>query len=392
MNANILHQEVQDFINTHLKSETTKLILKGSPFTEVSIQELAMQIEAKAKCEKKLPTWFNCEGSYYPNKLNIEQTSSEITAKYKAEIIGKNTHLIDITGGFGVDSYYFGKNFEKVTHCEVNTELSGIATHNFKTLNKLNVNTVAEDGLSYLKHTKEKFDWIYVDPSRRDSNDKKVFFLNQCLPDVGEHLDFLFEKSDNILVKLAPLLDITKTLLDLKHVKEIHCVAVKNEMKELLFILEKNYTKKPKIITIDIIYNESHKFVYQIDKLSNIKYNFIDKYLYEPNVAILKSGAFKHLSEAFSLSKLHQNTHLFTSNKLFDFPGRRFKVLGVFDFDKKIIKKQFANNKANITTRNFPLSVKEIRKKFKIKEGGNVYLFFVTNLENKLQVIHCQKV
>jgi len=163
-------------------------------------------------------------------------------------------------------------------------------------------------------------------------------------------------------------------------------------MKELLFILEKNYTKSPNIATINIIYNELHKYDYQLYKISNIKYDFISKFLYEPNVAILKSAAYNHLSEAFELSKLHQNTHLFTSEKLIDFPGRRFKVLAVYNFDKQLIKSNFKNTKANITTRNFPLSVYEIRKKFKIKDGGLDYLFFTTNLENRLQVLHCKKV
>lgn len=392
MNNNILNKAVQDFINTHLKSDISKLILKGSPFTNVSIQELATQIVVKQKCVKKLPTWFNGTAIYFPNKLNIEQTSSEITAKYKADLVGSGTELIDITGGLGIDSYYFAQQFKHVTHCETNAKLSEIASHNFKALEELNITTVSKSGITYLENSDVTYDWIYVDPSRRDKNAQKVFFLNQCTPNVGEHLDLFFSKSNNILIKLAPLLDISKTLSDLKYVKEIHCIAVKNEMKELLFILEKNYTKPPKIVTINIIYNEFQKYEYQIDKISNIKYNFINKYLYEPNVAILKSGGFKHLSEAFKLSKLHQNTHLFTTGELIDFPGRRFEVLAVLNFDKKQIKSKYQNTKANITTRNFPLSVRDIRKKFKIKDGGLDYLFFITDLENQLKVLHCQKV
>ncbi|MFK5890892.1 MAG: class I SAM-dependent methyltransferase [Flavobacteriaceae bacterium] len=391
MNTSILNKDVQDFINIHLKSDISKLILKGSPFTDVSIQELATQIEAKQKCINKLPTWFKTEGIYYPNKLNIEQTSSEITAQYKANLI-TGSMLIDLTGGFGVDCYYFAKPFKQVVHCEINTALSEIASHNFKALKALNITTVAKSGIEYLKDSDVTYDWIYIDPSRRDVNTKKVFFLNQCVPDITQHLDLLFNYSDNILIKLSPLLDITKTLTDLKYVKEIHCVAVKNEMKELLFILEKNCIKKPKIVTINIIYNEFQKYEYQIDKFSNIKYNFISNFIYEPNVAILKSGGFKHLSESFKLLKLHQNTHLFTLDKLIDFPGRRFKVLAIYNFDKKLIKLKFQNTKANITIRNFPLSVSDIRKKFKIRDGGLDYIFFTTNLENKLQVIHCHKV
>jgi len=392
LNSNILNKDVQDFINTHLKSDISKLILKGSPFPNVSIQELAIQIKAKQKCEKKLPTWFSGADIYFPNKLNIEQTSSEITAKYKADLVGSGGELIDITGGFGVDSYYFAQQFKHVTHCETNSDLSEMASHNFKALEALNITTVSKSGLTYLENSDATYDWIYIDPSRRDKNAHKVFFLNQCTPNVGEYLDLFFSKSKNILIKLSPLLDISKTLSDLKYVKEIHCVAVKNEMKELLFILERNYTNPPKMATINIIYNEFQKYDYQIDKISNIKYDFTSNFIYEPNVAILKSGGFKHLSESFKLSKLHQNTHLFTAGKLIDFPGRRFKVLAVYNFDKKLIKSKFQKTKANITTRNFPLSVNEIRKKFKINDGGDDYLFFITNLENKLKVIHCHKV
>ncbi len=391
MNKNILNKDVQDFITNNLKSDIAKLIFKGSPFKDITIQELANQIIAKGKCEKKLPTWFNAPGIYFPNKLNIEQTSSEITAEYKANLIAGDS-LIDLTGGFGVDAYYFATHFKKVTHCEINDTLSKIVNHNFTVLNKHNVETIATDGISYLAKQPKKYDWIFIDPSRRDAQRKKVFFLNQCLPDITEHVDLFFEYSSNILVKLSPLLDLSKTLNDLKYVKEIHCVAVKNEMKELLFVLEKNYNKSPKIITINFIYNEMYKYVFQSNRITDIKYNFIDNYLYEPNVAILKSGGFKHLSADFNLSKLHPNTHLFTSNKLIDFPGRRFKVLEVLNFDKKTIKKIFHKTKANISCRNFPISVEDIRKKFKILEGGATYLFFTTNLENSLQVINCKKV
>ena len=391
MNKNILNKDVQDFITNNLKSDIPKLIFKGSPFKNITIQELANQIIAKGKCEKKLPTWFNTPEIYFPNKLNIEQTSSEITAEYKTSLIAGDS-LIDLTGGFGVDAYYFASHFKKVTHCEINDTLSKIVNHNFTVLNKHNVETIATDGISYLAKQPKKYDWIFIDPSRRDAQRKKVFFLNQCLPDITEHVDLLFEYSSNILVKLSPLLDLSKTLNDLKYVKEIHCVAVKNEMKELLFVLEKNYNKSPNIITINFIYNEMYNYVFQSNRITNVKYNFIDNYLYEPNVAILKSGGFKHLSADFNLNKLHPNTHLFTSNKLIIFPGRRFKVLEVLNFDKKTIKKIFHKTKANISCRNFPISVEEIRKKFKILEGGATNLFFTTNLENSLQVINCKKV
>ncbi|MCF6214417.1 MAG: class I SAM-dependent methyltransferase [Flavobacteriaceae bacterium] len=391
MNKSILHKDIQAFINTHLKSDSTKLILKGSPFAEVSIQEIVAQIEAKKKCENKLPTWFASKGIYYPNKLNIAQTSSEITANYKKDLIAGET-LIDVTGGLGVDSSAFASKFNEVIHCEIDTELAEIAKHNFNVLKKSSIKQHAVNGLDYLKKTKKHCDWIYIDPSRRSDTKEKVFLLNQCQPDLTVHLDILWPYSNNILIKLSPLLDIKKTIDDLKFVKEVHCVAVENELKELLFLLEKDCTKTAKIKTININKNDIQKYDFQLDNKYNINYNFTLKYIYEPNVAILKSGGFKHISAHYNLFKLHPNTHIFTSNILVDFPGRRFKLTEKIPYNKKLLKRRLPTNKANITVRNFPETVVQIRKKTGLKEGGTQYLFFITNKEEKHVVLICEKV
>ena len=390
MNPAILHKDIQEFINDNLKSDTTKLILKGIPFTDVTIQEIVSQIEAKKRCKTKLPTWFNTDGIYYPNKLNIEQTSSEITANYKASLVSGDS-LIDVTGGFGVDCFAFSDKFKEVTHCEIDTELATIVKHNFKQLKKTNITQQAVNGLEYLKTVKKQYDWIYIDPSRRSDTKEKVFFLNQCQPDLTIHLDLLLQYSDNILIKLAPLLDIKKTINDLKFVKEVHCVSIQNEVKEVLFLLEKNYTSDLQIKTINILKNKNQSFNYQLDKSCNINYNFILKYVYEPNATILKSGGFNHISERFDIFKLHPNTHIFTSETLIDFPGRRFKVLKQLAYNKKLLKKEIPTNKANITVRNFPETVAQIRKKTGIKEGGNQYLFFITDKDEKHLVLICDK-
>ena len=188
MNHSILNKEVQDFINSNLKSDLTKLILKGSPFAYVSVQEIAEQILAKNSCEKKLPTWFNSENIYYPNKLNIEQTSSEITAKYKSDLVSGES-LIDITGGFGVDAYYFSHKIKNITHCEIAEELSAIVSHNFKQFKVKNIATYLGDGIEFLQKSEEKFDWIYADPSRRNDVKEKVFLLKDCLPNIPEYME-----------------------------------------------------------------------------------------------------------------------------------------------------------------------------------------------------------
>ncbi|MFD1294458.1 class I SAM-dependent methyltransferase [Lutibacter holmesii] len=391
MNTSLLHTAVQNFININLKTDITKLILKGSPFEQVSIQEIASQIEAKKKCEKKLPTWFQTKNIYFPNKLNIEQTSSEITANYKSKLVTGNS-LIDITGGFGVDAFYFSKHIKNVTHCELNTNLQQIVAHNIKALQIENIKTFAGDGLEFLKNESQIYNWIYVDPSRRSDTKERVFLLKDCLPNVPENLDLLFEKSDAILLKISPILDISSAIQELKFVKKIHIVAVNNDVKELLFILKKDFLGKIEIETINFktSTNQNFNFIFQSEAVAT--YAEPKKYIYEPNAAILKAGAFNQISQQLKIDKLHQHSHLYTSNNLIQFPGRRFKIKHCISYDKKLLKKLIPSKKANITTRNFPETVNQIRKKTGLKEGGNLYLFFTTNSKNNHVVLICEKV
>ncbi|MDO6675567.1 RsmD family RNA methyltransferase [Tenacibaculum sp. 1_MG-2023] len=391
MNKNILNPEVQDCINQNLTSNIEQLIFKGSPFIDISVQELANQIVAKQKSEKKLPTWFQTKNIYYPPKLSIEQTSSEITAEYKSKLIDGDS-IIDITGGFGVDCHAFSKQFKKVVHCELNEELSEIVSYNYEQMKVSNIKTVATNGLEYLENTSEKFDCIYIDPSRRNDTKGKVFLLRDCSPNVPENLDFLFEKANTILIKNSPILDITSTINELKFVKEIHVIAVNNEVKELLFLLKKEIKVFIEVKTCNVLKNKKQKFNFHLDSGFKFEYHPPLKYLYEPNAAILKSGGFNEVASQQKVGKLHQHSHLYTSENLIeDFPGRIFKIKNVFAYNKKRIKKQITESKANITTRNFPKTVAQIRKETKFKDGGNTYLFFTTNLNNELIVIDCTK-
>ena len=390
MNLAILQPEVQQFINKNLKTDLPKLILKGSEFPEIAIQELANQIVAKQKSEKKLPTFFNGSEIYYPNKINIEQTSSEITAQYKASLISGDT-IIDVTGGFGVDSYYFSKQFQQVIHCEINEQLAEIVSHNFKQLNVTNCTTFSGNGINFLKESQQHFDCIYVDPSRRNEAKGKVFLLKDCMPYLPPKIDFLFTKTNQILVKLSPILDITNTINELKNVKEVHVIAVHNEVKELLFLLEKDYSNKIEIKTVNLKkdHNEVLDFEYQSETTS--VYSAPQNYLYEPNAAILKSGGFHQINHQLEVDKIQQHTHLYTSDKQVDFPGRTFVIQSVFPYHKKKINKQLTDKKANITVRNFPKTVAQIRKETKLKDGGDTYLFFCKNYDEKLIVIVCKK-
>jgi hypothetical protein len=390
LNSAILLEESQQFINVHLNDDLTKIIFKGSPFKNISIQELANQIAAKKKSETKLPTWFHLKKCYFPDKISIEQTSSETTAQYKSNLVS-GEKLIDITGGFGVDSYYFSEQVSKVIHCEINQDLSTIVAYNYQQLQIENIDTISGDGIDYLQKTSDIFDWIYIDPSRRNDHKEKVFLLKDCLPDVPKYLDFLFTKTNQILIKVSPILDISSTINELKFVTEIHIIAVQNEVKELLFLVNKNSDKDIKIFTINILNQENQKFDFFINQQSTANYELPLSYLYEPNAAILKSGGFDEIAIQFGIYKLHKHSHLYTSASLIDFPGRRFQIESMCNYDKKVLKKLIPENKANITTRNFPKTVAQIRKETNIKDGGNLYLFFTTDINEKLICLFTKK-
>ncbi len=392
MNTAILNTEIQEFINVHLNSDITALLLKGTSFPSVETKVLIEQIEAKKRCEKKLPTWFHNKDIYYPNKLNIEQTSSEITAKYKASLINGES-IIDLTGGFGVDCYYFSKVFKTVKHCEINENLSNIVAHNYEQLGIAHITLEAQDGINYLNTTKKQYDWIYIDPSRRHDSKGKVFFLNDCLPNVPEHMDLLFNHSKNIMIKTSPLLDISVGLNELKHVRTIHVVAVNNEVKELLWILENGFEGDTHMNTVNIKKDDKAYFNFSIahEKRLESQYHKPLTYLYEPNSAILKAGGFDAIHDQLKVDKLQKHSHLYTSDALIDFPGRSFKIERILPYNKKELKRA-GISKANIATRNFPEPVQHLRKKFSIKDGGDIFLFFTTDVDGRKIVLVTSKI
>lgn len=387
-----MHPDIQKFIIENTGADITKLALQKNPFPKVEWILILNQIEARTKAKEKLPTWFASENVIYPSKISVEQTSSEKTATYKASLISGKT-LIDLTGGFGVDDYYFSKKFQSITHCEINEDLSAIVSHNFKQLKIENCTFHAGDSTEVLEKTNQKFDWIYIDPSRRNDSKGKVFMLKDCLPNVPELLDFYFEKSDAILIKTAPLLDISAGLSELKNVKNIHIIALENEVKELLFEIRKGYSGEITLKTANILKEKIEAFEFVLgEEISYPLYDFPKKYLYEPNAAIMKSGGFDEVSIIFQIDKLHKHSHLYTSENLIDFPGRKFEIQKVIPHSKNEMKNELANKQANITTRNFPETVENIRKKWKIKNGGNLYCFFTTDAKDNKIVLICTKI
>ncbi|MGB8374075.1 MAG: class I SAM-dependent methyltransferase [Salegentibacter sp.] len=392
MNKAILYPKVQEFILNNLKSDLTRLVLKGSPFPDVSVQELAQQIAALKTAEKKLPSWFSTENLIFPPKLNLEQTSSEVTARYKASLVsGKN--MADLTGGFGIDSYFFSRQVEQLHYCELNEELAELAAHNFKILGAENIEVHSGNGLDFLRNSEAEFDWIYLDPARRDDHGGKVFRLADCTPDVPANLNLLFSRTGNIMVKSSPLLDLKAGIEELEKVAEIHIVAVNNEVKELIWLLEKIPSAETVVKTVNFGKKEVQSFEGPFSSSSGETiFKLPENFLYEPNAALMKSGLFDLIAKKTATSKLHPNSHLYTSEELQEFPGRKFQILDTRPFNIKELKKKFKLKKANITTRNFPDSVEKIRKKLKIQEGGDSYLFFTTNLKEEKIVLICRKV
>lgn len=390
MNLDVLNKEVQSFLDEHQDSDLNRLILRGSPFENVSAQELAEQIKSRRKCKFKLPLWAKTPGIVFPPPLNIEQSSSEKAAQYKASLVS-GERMIDLTGGFGVDSFYFSQKFDRVAHVEIDKELHEIVQHNLKILNVVNVDCILGDSIDLLSSRNEKFDWIYVDPSRRGNGQERVFRLEDCSPNLVDTLDLILSKADHVLLKLSPFMDISKALNQLKNVEEVHVLAINNEVKELLFLINSKKSQLASIKAVNLTQGRIDVLESKPGLISEVNYGPVSAYLYEPNAAIRKAGLYPALSLRYDLNKIHPNSHLFTGEELVDFPGRAFRVKNQIKYSPKRVNKELGLTRANITTRNFYESVAQIRKRTKIKEGGEDYLFFTIDQRAQPIVIHCVK-
>lgn len=375
---NILNKEVQQYINANLTTDLHSLLLKKSPFPEISMQEIVQQIKGKKVAQKKF-SYLLKDGIIFPPNLNLEQASSQATAEFKAKSLSGKS-FIDLTSGFGIDAYFLSQNFEEVTLVERNAELLAIVKHNWKTLNK-KANFINENLENFLKQNHEKFDLIYLDPARRDEHKNKKFLLEDLSPNLLEIQDQLLKISDQIVIKLSPLIDISYLISTLKNIVEIQIIAVRNEVKELLVFIYSNKLKDQIAITCINLESEEKQFSFNFDEVKSAVSEFSEalQYLYIPNNAVLKSGGFNCISEKFNLKKLHPNSHFYTSEELLEnFPGR---VLKVEIIDSKQIKK---GEKYNIISKNHPLTPDAIKKKYKIMDGGNAYLIFTQTQKSKI--------
>lgn len=397
LNANILNpliltSDVQQFLTENANESPSKIALKKSPFQDVSAAQLAEQVDTRQRLKSKLSHWIAADNIYFPPKRNAEQCSSEQAALYKASLV-EGQSAIDLTGGFGVDVWAFSQRFDHLTYCELNDDLFPIVKHNFSSLGCDNVTCYSGDGLVALT-SQEKWDLIYLDPARRDEHNRKMVSFSSCVPNVVEHQELLYNHADTIMIKASPMMDISLALEELQGVKAIHVVAVKNECKELLFLLEKGFEGEADIHCVNLSHDKADTFTFKRSEESSAfsELSHVGAYLYEPNTTILKAGAFNVLSQRFSMRKLHTSTHLYTSDELIvDFPGTVYKVDHNLDYKKKSVCAVLDSKKINIKTYNFANSPKEVKKKLGLQDGGNAYLFAVKAMDDKYRILLTHK-
>lgn len=369
----LLTEEHKEFIQEHISDDVKKLALKTHG-KDLPMGFLLTQIDCRQRTVKKLPSWTSNFDLVFPNKLSFEQCSSEQTADYKARLFSGG-HLLDMTGGLGVDSMAFANNFKEVTYCDLKDDNADAARHNFKALEISNITIKCGDSSNSLK--KDAYDFIYLDPARRDQHDRKVWKFENCEPNVVELSSKLFDSAPNILIKASPMMNLDQGLKELRHVKSIHVIGISNDCKEILFHLERGFEGEPTIITQDLEIDESPITYRWINRNEPIPIRDVSSYVFLPHTAINKARAHASLSQKLNdLPILANGTHIFTGSSAIEgFPGRTFKVIGEYEFNSTSVK-QLGLKKANVLVRNFDQSVEEIRKRYKIKDGGQDYLIF----------------
>jgi hypothetical protein len=386
----IASPEVQQYIWDHEHDDVQALILKNKTILGVPSSIIADQISGRRKAKEKIPTFYNST-VIYPPGIKLEQSSSEETATFKAKIFMRALpickRLIDLTGGFGVDSFFLSKIFKAVQYVEPNRELLEMVKWNHNSLGAFNIshtNNSAEDFLS----ADEEATAIYIDPSRRNEL-KKVFAFADCEPNVVTLQSKIYETTSLLIVKASPMLDVKLGIQDLKFVQQVFVLSVEDEVKELLFLCRRDFSGEPVINAVNLKKGNSESFAFKFSEEASAQSTFSNPktYVYEPYSSILKSGAFKSIGVSYDLEKIDINTHLYTSDRLVsEFPGRIFQIISEVKPDKKGVSEFFPDRKANVITRNYPLSVEELKKKTVLKDGGEKYLLAFSGQTKKFVV------
>lgn len=388
-----LTSEIKQFIRDHLHENPTTLLLKKTVLSPEDLKTAVHQIFCRKKYKYKLPEWCDNEDILFPPTLSMEQCSSEYTAKRKASIIGSGNTFIDLTGGFGVDTFYISHHFKNATHIERNQELSTLVSKNFYLLNK-DIQCVHSDGMSFLQKEKTIYDALLVDPARRHDIKGKVYLLEDCEPNIIEIQDQLLSKAGTVYVKLSPMLDIHSVKVKLKNITDLYVIAYRNEVKELFCKMAPNNEKELTTHAINIQHDGQYSEDFSTkEQKEAIIANKLEEYIYEPNKAILKAGIQDTLSCTFQLNKLHPFSHIYTSSKLhLSFPGRVLSLIDHAKAQAKAIKTLVPEQKANVLIRNFPGSANALASKLKLKDGGTKYIIGTTLWTNEKRLLICERV
>lgn len=405
----LINEKTWEFVRRHADDDVRKLALQGTRDGEVDLPMALQQIAGWQTARRKLPSWAAVEGIVYPPHLNMEQCSSERTARYKAQIVGRGDIFVDLTGGFGIDFYWLSQGFQQRIYVEQNEALCTLADHNFRQLGHacmVKCSTAAAF-LQTLTHA----DLIFLDPARRNEHGGRTYGIVDCTPNVLEMLPLLLQKSDRILLKLSPMLDWQAAVTELQFVSEVHILSTDNECKELLLLLEPS--AEPRSVEDCLVVCVNNDQVFKVNAkeqgrdLLQVKSGFTSSktgfyfkqnqeplFLYEPNASIMKAGCFSVLEQRFPVSQVAPNSHLFlSSDEIGDFPGRRFQIQAISSLNKKELSSVLAPlERANMTVRNFPMTVDQLRKKLKLKDGGDTYIFATTMADGQHRLLICRKI
>ena len=412
------------FIQEHSEDDVKSLALRAHGLEGVDLPFALDQIAGRQTAKRKLPSWAAVDSVVYPPHISMEQCSSELTALYKKSVLDRlifhssfliphSPFIIDLTGGFGVDFSFMSHGFRRAVYVERQKHLCDMASHNFKCLGLENVEVVCEEAEEYLNHC-DNADVIFLDPARRDTHGAKTYAISDCTPDVISLLPLLLNKAHLVMLKLSPMLDWRKAIADLgeEYVVEVHIVSVDNECKELLILLSSMQSTSSSLHCVNITGNNISSFIVSISSMAfpgkrqfnspdipdntEILDNHISRhaYLYEPNASIMKAGCFDVVADRYpGIVKIAPNSHLFVSDKeIRDFPGRCFAIEKTTTMNKKELRSALAGiTSANISIRNFPMSVADLRKRLKLKDGGNTYIFATTTEDGAHMLYICAK-
>jgi hypothetical protein len=422
-----MNEATLNYVRQHADDDVRQLALRGCKDVEVDLPMALQQIMGRQTACHKLPSWAAIEGVVYPPRISMEQCSSEATARYKAKVIDDlrlngseaasrnqivNRKLIDLTAGFGVDLAFMSQAFDQAVYVERDPDLFAIAETNMPLVAATPVQCVCADGTDFFR-TIDHCTMFFLDPARRDEHGGRTYALADCTPNVIPIIDDLLARADTVMLKLSPMLDWRKAVNDLgpSHVAEVHIVAVDNECKELLIVLQRE-ARPLRLVCVDIdsaLHCPSLPFTSTSLPFTPSSLPFTpphspslpfhspslppDIFLYEPNAAIMKSGCFDALARAFSVSPISHDSHLFTADRLIaDFPGRRFRITATTTMNKRDLRHTLGGiDRANITVRHFPLSADQLRRRLKLADGGNLYLFATTLAGGQHLLLLCTK-